>query len=285
VPDLALLALTLFWGTSFLIVKQTLDTTSVSVFLSLRFAIAALTTGMVAVARRERPGKGLLRDGILLGLALSCGFILQTEGLRFTTPARSGFLTGLSVLFVPILERTLYGRAVPPKAWAGVVLALIGLAVLVGPFAYAQSHYVHLGDLLSTGCGVAFSFQIIFTGERSARHPLGLLTTVQLVTATVLSLMMLPFEDRMLTPTPAFFGVLAYCGIVTTTIAFLIQNWAQRRTTATRAAILFTLEPVVAALFSHLVGGEPLGVDIIAGGGLIVVGILVVELIRGQRAT
>ena len=192
------------------------------------------------------------------------------------------------MLFVPFLERFLYGRRVPTLAWTGVALAVIGLALLAGPYGHSTDINVHLGDLLTVGCALAFSFQIIFTSQRSARHPLGLLTTVQLGTAGLLSLTMLPFETRMLAASPhgmpAFLGVLAYCGIVTTTLAYLVQNWAQRRTTATRAAILFTLEPVFAALFSNVVGGEPLGASLLAGGGLIIVGVLVVELVRGKDA-
>jgi drug/metabolite transporter (DMT)-like permease len=227
-----------------------------------------------------------VRDGALLGVVLIAGFALQTEGLRFTTPARSGFLTGLSVLFVPFLERFLYGHRIPRGAWLGVGLALMGLTVLAGLYGHPEDPNVHLGDLLTVGCAFAFSFQIIFTSQRSARHPLALLTTVQLASAALCSLAMLPFETRMLDLTPAFLGVLAYCGIVTTTLAFLVQNWAQshKKMTATRAAVLFTLEPVFAALFSHVVGGEALGAPVVAGGGLIIVGVLVVELVRGRNA-
>ena len=281
--DLSLLALTFIWGTSFLVVHRTLVGTSAGVFLVLRFAVAAAATGAVALLRRERATPGIVRDGALLGIALGAGFILQTEGLRFTTPARSGFLTGMSVLFVPILERFLYRRFIPPRAWVGVALAVVGLGVLAGPFGGTQYPDVHLGDSLTVACAIAFSFQIILTAERSDRHSLALLTTMQVATSGIIALPILLFESRALEASASFAGVLAYTGVVTTTLAFLVQNWAQRRTTATRAAILFTMEPVFAALISHLVGGEPLGPSILAGGGLIVGGVLVVELSRGRR--
>ena len=284
VADLSLLILTFLWGTSFLVVHNTLAGTSAGVFLVLRFLVATLATGVVALGRRERPTPGVLRDGVLLGVALFGGFVFQTEGLRFTTPARSGFLTGLSVLFVPMLERLLYGRRIADRAWLGVLLAVIGLGILAQPFTVSMAPDVHLGDLLTAGCAVAFSFQILWTSERSGRHPLALLTTVQVATAGILSMAILPFETRSVDQTASFAAALAYTGVVTTTLAFLVQNWAQRHTTATRAALLFTLEPVFAALVSHLVGGEPLGPELLTGGGLIVAGVLVAELARGGDA-
>jgi len=288
VADLSLLILTLLWGTSFLVVHETVQGTSVGVFLVLRFLVATVAAGVVVLIRKEKPTPGVFRDGALLGLTLFAGFLFQTEGLRFTTPARSGFLTGLSVLVVPILERVLRHRRVAPRAWLGVILAFVGLGVLAEPFGGALAPDVHLGDLLTVACAVAFSFQILYTSERSEGHPLALLTLIQVGTTGILSLAILPFETPALSRTPAFpnqlIASLAYTGLVTTTLAYLIQNWAQRRVTATRAAILFTMEPVFAALISHVVGGEPLGPELLLGGGLIVLGVLVVEIARGKRS-
>jgi drug/metabolite transporter (DMT)-like permease len=284
VADLSLLILTLLWGSSFWVVHETLLGVSAGVFLVLRFGIATVGGGIVVLARRARPTPGVYRDGALLGLSLFLGFLFQTEGLRFTTPARSGFLTGLSVLLVPLIERVLYRRSVPPRAWLGVLLALIGLGVLVNPLGELGAG-VHLGDLLTTGCALAFSFQIIWTSEKTKGHELSFVTLVQVATTGILSLTILPFEDRSFAPTGAVLGALAYTGIVTTTLAYLVQNWAQRHVSATRAAILFTLEPLFAALVSHVIGGEPLGVGLLSGGALIVLGVLVVEVARaGTRA-
>jgi drug/metabolite transporter (DMT)-like permease len=280
VADLSLLLLSFLWGTSFLVVHDTLATTSVGVFLCLRFLIATVTTGGVAWVRRERPTPGVFRHGAQLGLALFTGFLFQTEGLRFTTPARSGFLTGLSVLFVPLLERFLRGRPIAARAWIGVGLAGVGLAVLADPFGDSLSPTTRLGDALTCGCAIAFSFQILWTSELAAGHPLGLLTTVQVAVTGLLSLALLPNENLALAGTPGFALALAYTGVVTTTLAYLVQNWAQQRTSATRAAVLFTMEPLFAALVSHGGGHEPLGAGLLAGGGLIIFGVVVVELGR-----
>jgi drug/metabolite transporter (DMT)-like permease len=278
VADLALLVLTLAWGTTFLLVKNALAGTSAGVFLLLRFGVAAVAVAAVAAWRRARPGPGLLRHGVLLGLAMFAGFALQTLGLRGTTPARSAFLTGLSVLVVPFLARFLLRRRVHPAAWVGVALAVFGLLALTRPFADDLPAAVRAGDLLTAGCAVAYAFQIIYTSEWSPRHPLALLTLVQVGTTLVLSTFLLGIEAPRLAPAPALWGTVLYTGLVMTAGAFFVMNWAQRHTTAVRAALIFSLEPVAAALFSHLAGGEPLARLDWIGGGLIVLGVVTGEL-------
>ena len=276
--DLALLLLTLAWGTTFLLVKNVLAASTPGVFLLLRFAVATLAIGAVALARRDRPSPRLLRHGALLGLAMFAGFALQTVGLRTTTPARSGFLTGLSVLIVPFLARFLLGRRVHLAAWAGVALAVAGLLALTRPFGHDVSAEVRTGDLLTAGCAVAYAFQIIYTSEWSPRHPLALMTLVQVGTTLALSTLLLLVEPPRFTATPAAWGTVLYTGLAMTAGAFFVMNWAQRHTTAVRAALIFSLEPVAAALFSHQFGGEPLAPLDWLGGGLIVLGVVAGEV-------
>lgn len=276
--DLALFALTLLWGTTFTFVKGALETTSPSAFLVLRFAVAGLACAAVAVARRDRFTPGYAREVGLLGLAMLGGFVLQTQGLRLTTPARSGFLTGLAVLLVPFLARFLFGRRVAPAAWAGVALAVVGLAVLTRPFGGDVPAKVRIGDALTVACAICFAFQVVLTAEWSARHRLSLLTLGQIVVTMVGAALLVPFEPLRIGPPAELLPVLLFTGLAMTTGAFFVQNWAQRHTTAVRAALIFSLEPAAAALFSHLYGGEPLGAADWIGGGLIVVGVLVGEL-------
>jgi drug/metabolite transporter (DMT)-like permease len=278
VADLALLLLTVAWGTTFLLVKNVLAGTSAGVFLLLRFGVASLAIALVALARRDRPTREALRHGLLLGLAMFAGFALQTLGLRSTTPARSAFLTGLAVVIVPFLAHFLMRRRVRAAAWLGVVLAVAGLLALTRPFAGDVSPEVRLGDLLTVGCAVAYAFQIIYTSEWSARHPLALFTLVQVGAAFALSPLLLPLEPARLAPSTALVGTVLYTGLVMTAGAFFVMNWAQRHTSAVRAALIFSLEPVAAALFSHLVGGEPLATLDWVGGGLIVLGVVVGEV-------
>ncbi len=276
--DFALLLLTLAWGTTFLLVKDALAGTSAGVFLLARFAVACVALGAVALWRRDRPTGAALRHGLALGLAMFAGFALQTLGLRSTTPARSAFLTGLAVVIVPFLAHFLQRRSVRPAAWVGVALAVVGLFALTRPLARGIAAEVRLGDLLTVGCAVAYAFQIIGTSEWSARHPLALLTLLQVGTALALSTTLRALERPRLAATPALVGTVLYTGLAMTAGAYFVMNWAQRHTTAVRAALIFSLEPVAAALFSHFVGGEPLSALDWLGGGLIVLGVVVGEV-------
>jgi drug/metabolite transporter (DMT)-like permease len=280
VADLALLVLTLFWGTTFYFVKGVLGVSSPGVFLASRFAVAALVLGAVALWRRDRVGPGFWRDGVLLGLAMFGGFLLQTLGLSHTTPARSGFLTGLAVLIVPFVMRFALGRAVKLASWAGVALAVAGLALLTRPWTDDLSSAVRLGDALTAGCAVAFALQIVWTSEFAPRHPLVPLVLLQVGVTLVGALGMLPLERSFLDAAgvPRFVATVAFTGIAMTALAFFVMNWGQRHTTAVRAALIFSLEPVAAALFSWGMGGEPLGAWDWAGGGLIVLGVVAGEV-------
>jgi len=278
VADLALLLLTVAWGTTFFLVKNALAGTSTGVFLLLRFGLAAAALALVVLWRRDRPTGPLLRHGALLGLTMFAGFALQTLGLRSTTPARSGFLTGMSVLIVPFLARFLFGRRVKGSAWAGVALAVTGLFLLTRPFASDLSAEIRFGDLLTAGCAFANALQIIYTSEWSRRYPLALFTLVQVATTLALVPALLPLEPLRMAASPALAWTVLYLGLVMTALAFFVMNWGQRHTTAVRAALIFSLEPVSAALFSHLVGGEPLLALDWAGGALIVAGVILGEV-------
>ena len=277
--DLTLLVLTLLWGTTFLLVKNALEGTSTGAFLVLRFALAALAVGAVWLVRRDRPTPGLARAGVLLGLAMFGGFAFQTLGLRYTTPARSGFITGLSVVLVPFIARFRLGRVVPPFAWAGVVFAVAGLLALTRPFGEADvSAAVRRGDLLTLGCAVTYAFQIAYTSEWAPRHPLAALVFLQVTTTLVGSLLLLPLEPLQVRWGAPLLGTVLFTGLVMPAGAFFLMAWAQRHTSAVRAALIFSLEPAAAALFSSVVGGETLGPWDWAGGGLIVAGVLFGEI-------
>jgi drug/metabolite transporter (DMT)-like permease len=280
VADLALLLLTLFWGTTFTLVKDVLAVASPGVFLSARFGLATAVLAAIALVRRDPVTRRLLRDGALLGLAMYAGFTLQTLGLAHTTPARSGFITGLSVLVVPFIARFALGRPVKAASWTGVAFAVLGLAVLTRPFGDGITADVRLGDALTFGCALAFAFQVVFTSEWSHRHALAPFVAVQVGVAFLGVLLSLPFETNRLDPSgwPKFAGTVAFTAIAMTALAFFLMKWAQRHPTAIRAALIFSLEPVAAALFSHVYGGEPLGVSEWAGGGLIVLGVVAGEL-------
>jgi drug/metabolite transporter (DMT)-like permease len=278
--DLALLLLTLLWGTSFHLVKVVLEIASPFVFLAARFAAATGALALVWAVRRDPATRGAWRDGGLLGLFALAGFALQTVGLRYTTPSRSAFLTALSVLIVPFVARFALGRAVRASAWLGVALAVAGLALLTRPLDGGIGASVRLGDALTAGCAVAFALMIVFTSEWSPRHPLApfLLAEVGVVLAGAILLVPLEGPRLDLSRLPAFGATVLFTGLVLTAGAFFVMAWAQRRTGAVRAALIFTLEPVSAALFSSLYGGERLLWADWAGGALVVLGVVAGEV-------
>jgi len=275
VADLALLLLTCLWGTTFLLVKNALASSSTGAFLLLRFGLAAAAVGAIWAWRRDRPTPGLWADGLKLGLAMWAGFALQTLGLRHTTPSRSAFVTSLAVLFVPFLARFLYARRVQASAWTGVALAVAGLSFL---YRDALTPEVQAGDLLTLGCAVAYAFQIVWTGEFSPRHRLVALTFTQIAVTFVGSALLLPLEPVRLGGGPGFWASALFLGLGMTAGAFFVMNWAQRTTSAVRAGLIYSLEPVTASLFSWWFGGEALGRAHLLGGGLIVLGVVVGEV-------
>ena len=226
------------------------------------------------------PSVHVWRDGGILGLLALGGFVLQTVGLRFTTPSHSGFLTGLSVLIVPFVARFAYRRAVRGSSWGGVALAVLGLALLTRPFDEGLSAAVRLGDALTAGCAVAFAFQIVLTSEWSPRHPLGRFVVAQIAVGLAGALLYLPLDAPRLDPRglPRLLATALFTGVPMTAGAAFVMAWAQRRTSAVRAALIFSLEPVSAALFSHIYGGEPLVAAEWAGGALVVLGVVVGEV-------
>jgi drug/metabolite transporter (DMT)-like permease len=280
VADLALLVLTLLWGTTFHFVKAVLAVASPGLFLAARFGVAALVLAAAWLIRRERPGPGLLRHAALLGLFMLAGFALQTLGLRHTTPSRSAFVTGLSVLAVPFIARFALARPVRSSSWGGVALAVLGLALLARPFEGGLESEVLLGDALTLGCALAFALQIAFTSEWAPRHPLVPFVLAQLLVALAGTLLAVRLEEPFLEAAGAarFAATVAFTGVAMTAAAFLVMNWAQRRTSAVRAALIFSLEPVAAALFSHFYGGERLVPAEWAGGALVVLGVVAGEV-------
>jgi len=281
VADLSLLVLTLLWGTTFTLVKGALEIGSTGLFLACRFGVACLVLGAVALARRDRLGQGFWRHGLLLGLLMLVGFLFQTLGLRLTTPARSGFITGMAVLVVPFVARFTLGRQVRLSAWAGVGLAVLGLVLLTYPAGeVAVTPEMRLGDLLTVVCALAYAGQIIFMSEWSSHHPLVPFTLLQVAVVLAGALAMLPLEGIRFEASrwPQFTGVVLFTGVLMTALAFFVMNWAQRHTSAVRAALIYALEPVAAAAFSMVVIDERLGLAGWIGGGLIVLGVVAGEL-------
>jgi drug/metabolite transporter (DMT)-like permease len=274
-PDLSLILVTAIWGSTFLIVQQALPLLSPLIFLALRFALATMLLGFIY---RKRLDRGALIPGAITGLFLFTGYASQTIGLQFTTASKSAFLTSLSVPMVPLAASLVYRRGPGRFELLGVLVASAGMVLLTFPGRVAD---INGGDILSFICAISFAGQIVAVGHFASRTNFESLVTMQMLTVTLLSLTTFWWVEKpIFRPTfPAVAAVVA-TGLLATALAFSVQAWAQQYTTVTRAAIIFALEPVFAAITSFIMVGEVLTRRAAFGAALILFGILIVELKR-----
>jgi drug/metabolite transporter (DMT)-like permease len=273
-------AVTAVWGSTFVIVKNAVSKMQVMDFLAWRFLVA--TAVMVAVrprALRELDREGWLR-GILLGLTLTGGYISQTFGLRYTSAAVSGFVTGLYVVLTPVLTGLLLRRRVPFVTWGAVGLATAGLAVISLQGGGSSSV---LGIGLTIVCAACYALQIVGLGEWSGRHDVYALVVLQLLTTFVCCAAVAAPQSLAPPPDAGVWGAVVLTGVLATAIAFFIQTWAQTLLAPIRAAIVMTMEPVFAGVFAAI-AGEHLSWRVLAGGALVLAAMYAVELAPGAAA-
>jgi drug/metabolite transporter (DMT)-like permease len=258
----ALVLVCLVWGTSFTFIKQALDYASPLVLLGVRFALASLLIlgGLRGLTRAQATG------GLVLGALFWAGFVFQTTGLQYTTPARSAFLTILSTPLVPVLQFVLH-RTLPRGPTLGAIaLAMAGTWLLTSP---GTGGGLNRGDLLTIGCAVLFSGQIVAAGHYAARIPLDRLLALELGSCALFSLVAAPVLEAprlvLAWPFAALIVFLAFTGLW----SFRMQLRAQQVLSPTHTALVFTLEPVFAAITSYVVLGERLGPGQLLGGALI----------------
>lgn len=270
----ALVAVTAVWGSTFVVVKDAITRMPVLDFLAWRFALATVVMVAVRPAAARRLSPAGRRAGVALGCALGIGYVTQTFGLATTPAAVSGFITGMFVVFTPLIAGAVLRRPVGWAAWAAVLLATLGLALIS-----LRGRSVGSGELLTLGCALAFAVHIVGLGEWSPAYDTAGLAVIQLATVTVLTaLAALPAGGLAPPPDPTVWGALALTAVAATAVAFLVQTWAQRHLPPTRAAVVMTMEPVFAGVFGVLLGGEHLGARALAGAALVIAGMLVTEL-------
>ncbi|MGQ9496826.1 MAG: DMT family transporter [Desulfotomaculales bacterium] len=273
--DFALILVTFVWGVTFVIVKDALGAIGPFYFLTIRFFLAALF--LVAVRPRVLAGIGrrdLLAGGVI-GVALFAGYGFQTVGLQYTTAANAGFITGLSVVMVPVFTAVLTRRVPPGLVVIGVISATVGLGLL----SLEGGLRMNYGDLLIFCCAVAYAVHILLTGRFAPRHSSFTLATLQIAMVGLLSAVIAPWLETMPARlAPEVLWALAATAIPATSLAFLIQTKAQQFTSPTHTAVIFTMEPVFAGLSAWLWGGETLTARQLAGGAAIVLGMLITVL-------
>jgi drug/metabolite transporter (DMT)-like permease len=287
--DLALAFASLIWGATFVLVKDALADLSVLAFLATRFVLAAAVMAAIFWPSIRKMNAKTFSSGVQIGCFMFGGYIFQTAGIKFTTPTKAAFITGMCVVLVPLLLAIFARRRITPWVWVGVAAAMVGLYFLTVPPAGLGA--LNRGDPLVFVCAVMFALHIIFIGRYVGTHSVGALAFLQVATTAVLSLLCLPVfasagweHPRLVLSREAVLAILI-TAIGSTVIGFSFQTWAQQHTSPSHTAIIISLEPVFAALTSWFFAGERFGARTLAGAALILAGILVAELLGPAPVT
>jgi len=271
-----LVVITFIWGCTFVVVKGALSDVSPLPFLAIRFTAAGIL--LLAVLGRGRLDRKAVMPGVVLGVFLFCGYLGQTWGLTLTTPSKSAFLTGFSVILVPLIL-LFRGFRMRVANVLGALLGLGGIYLLVLP---SRLETVNKGDALTLLGAVSFAVHIVLVGTYTRRISFLHLVPTQILTVGLLATLAIPLDPA---PVLHWTGKLVLALVVTTVfatcVAFSVQNWAQQYTPAAHTALIFALEPVFAALTSRLVMGERLGGKVLFGSALILGGMVVSEVWGG----
>jgi len=284
--EAALVVNTFIWGTTFVVVKQALHDVSPVLFLALRFTLA--TAALLVLFRgswsHPRNPRWSLAGGALAGVFLFSGYAFQTIGLQYTTAPKSAFLTGLTAVMTPLLAAIVYRSRPRALEIGGVLLATGGMALMTLPTAPGATMAINRGDLLTICCAVCYSAHILTLNRYSAKASFELVSIAQVGISALLAWSLFHgMETPHVRWTAGVCAAIAITGLFATALAFTFQAWAQRYTTSTRTALIFMLEPVFAWIKSYLLTGETLSARAAAGAGLILAGILAVEVKPFQR--
>ena len=279
--NLALLLCSVIWGTTFVVVQNALKDSSVLMFLAVRFTSSALLIAIVyRNSLRGVKAEGI-RSGVIVGLFMFGGYVFQTIGLKFTTASKAAFLTGSSVVLVPLLLVLCRQQRVTRWVWWGATTAFAGLYLLtVGG---GGLHGLNKGDPLVFISAISFALQIIFIGRSVGHVSAGAIGFLEVATTALLSVTLVPiaaaldFEALRFTPTRELLIALAVTAIGGTVICLPLQAWAQQYASPSHAAIILSLEPVFAAITSYFVQAEKMGLRELFGATLILAGIVLAE--------
>jgi drug/metabolite transporter (DMT)-like permease len=284
VADSLLLLVTVIWGSTFVMVKDAVTDYPVFPFLALRFTLAALALLPLGWRGLRSLGWKGLGAGALIGIFLLAGYGFQTLGLQHTSASQAGFITGLSVVMVPILAALVLRKAPGVEALLGVALATIGLALLSLNLGAGALNVAH-GDLLILLCALSFAAHIVSVSAFAPdRDPIAL-TIVQVSVVALVSAAISSFTPGgWPVPQPSTWFAAAFTGVLATAVAFGLQTSMQRFTTPTHTALIFAGEPVFAAVFGVLLAGDMMTTRGVVGGLLIVAGTVVSEIRWSERA-
>ncbi len=264
---LTLVMITVVWGTTFVVVKESLATIPVPLLLALRFSLAAACFAFVRFDRRA------LMPALWLGLLAFAGFATQTVGLSITTASRSAFITGFAVVLTPVVAALLYRQRIAPRVYLAGLVALAGLALLT--LRGGEQRGINAGDLWTIATALTYALYVVYLGHVAGRASAAALAGMQHLPMALLAWLWATPQLGALTEVPVTtYLAIAYLAVVATALVAWLQTHAQRVVPAPLAAIIFVLEPIFAALFAYALLGEVLGLAGWVGGALVVLAML-----------
>ena len=273
--ELLLIAITVVWGLTFSLVKKSLAEIQPFVFMAWRFWLAFIVTGLLCLKKLRVIDRGMLKAGLFLGVLLFASYAFQTFGLKYTTAGNAGFITGLFIVFVPVLSVLFLRHRPDLKSIAAVLVALVGLGFL----SIQPDFRVNSGDYLVLACALSYSIHIILLDGYVKKFDLMLLTCLQMgflaLSNTASGLI---FEGFVLPRGWIVWLSIIICGVFASAVAFYVQGYAQKVLTPVRTSMVLIMEPVFSVLFGILLLGERLSRRGWLGCGLILAGMLLTEI-------
>jgi len=275
IGDGMLLITAIVWGSGFVVTAIALEYLTAYQVMAGRFILAAIILSLLFGRKFKSFTKSVIWKGVILGTILYIGFALQTVGLEYTTPSKNAFLTAVNVVIVPLIAYMVYKRKVDRYETIGSIITLIGIGFL----SLQGSMTISIGDALSLACAIAFAFDIFYTNHFVKKEDALSLTIVQFITASFISVIAVFIQGDIPTTfeKEALYSII-YLAVFSTTIAYVCQNIAFQYTTATKGAIILSLESFFGMLLSVLFLHEVLTGRMIIGAALIMIAILITEL-------
>ncbi|MBN1908586.1 MAG: DMT family transporter [Pirellulales bacterium] len=268
---LLLVAVTAVWGWACVLTKNAVEEYGVFAFLAVRFVLAVVVLAAFSTRHATRAS---WKIGGLIGIVLASAYLCMTWGLKYTSVSNSGLIIGLFVLFVPLVNRVVFGVRTQGVVWIGVGVSTVGLTLLM----MGSQTSPNVGDFLSLLSSILFSLHIALLDRHARNYPAPALALAQLSCATVLFVAAWPVFDPVRLPTGDVWLALIVTGIFATAVAFYVQTAVQQRLPAVQTAVIIAMEPVFAIVFGCLLAGDRF--NLVQGGGavLMVSAVLVVEL-------
>ncbi len=292
--EAALLLITVIWGGTFAIVKNALSDISPSLFIALRFSIASLILFPFVFSQLKRINKETLIAGSILAIFFFLGFQFQTLGLNYTTATKSGFITGTFVVIIPLLQTLIEKRKPRLHNVVGVILVFIGLIFLssrgenIVHFFEELGSDLNIGDLLTFMCAIVFAFQIVYVDIFTKKYPYMPMVFIQLFLSAIggmLAALILPsfgLEETKFTLNFNVFNAILYTSIFASIIAITIQLKYQKIVSPTKAGIIYSFEPIMAAFIAYLLLSEKITNFGLIGGAFIFAGLIVSEIFSNK---